>query len=503
MTVLLELFPGKLWYGTVLLVSALALNGCMLGPQYHEPAVESLAVWSVADEDLVQSNRPTDLLWWRRAFNDDELDLLITYALKQNLSLRSAGLQVLQSQQRLAIAVGNRFPQAQQITGSASRQRQTQTTFESYNVGFNLSWELDFWGRFSRQIESAAAELDASVANYDAAVVSLIAEIANNYLLVRTNQERREVARQNIDLQRQSLAIAQAKFNAGEVSELDVFQARSLLHDTEAQVFTYDTNVAQLTNSLAILLGLLPGALNDFLEATKPVPETDISIALGLPQDQIRRRPDLRAAERRLAAQSAQIGFAITDLYPHFTIGGTIGTSADTGGDLFTSGSEFWSIFGDFSWNIFNYGRLRNNVRLQDALFQQLLVDYRNTVLQAQNETENAIVDYINAHRQLLAYERANTAATSAVETASIQYQEGLINFNTVISNLSTKAQQQDLFAVTKGAVATNLVQVYRSLGGGWEMRADEDPVQLLSPEDIEELQQRTKFWEKSLPASY
>jgi NodT family efflux transporter outer membrane factor (OMF) lipoprotein len=484
------------------------LNGCMPGPDYHPPGADVLVAWenpkdSEIPEDtsaLLSTAQPSKISWWQSAFNDPQLDLLISHALRENLSLRSAGLRVLQSQQRLAIASGNLYPQSQNINGLATRQRQNQRTSVNYNVDFNLSWELDFWGRFSRQIEAAVADLDASVADYDAAVISLIAEIANNYLLVRTNQERREVALQNIALQRQSLAIAQAKFNAGDISELDVFQAESLVHDTEAQVFTFSTNVNQLTNSLAILLGLLPGALDEFLETTKPVPVSEAAIAIGMPQDIIRRRPDLRAAERRLAAQSAQIGFAVTELYPHLAIGGTIGTSSPLIGDLFNQDTDFWSIFGSFEWNIFNYGRLRSNIRLQDALFQQLLVDYRRSVLQAQNETENAITAYLNAHQQLLAYELATNASTSAVATANLQYQEGLINFNTVISNLTSKANQQDIYIATKGLVATNLVQIYRSLGGGWEIRGDKNPVSLLPPEDIEELEGRTDYWHKILP---
>ncbi|MEK6248690.1 MAG: efflux transporter outer membrane subunit, partial [Planctomycetales bacterium] len=336
------------------------------------------------EDSRVSSEPSTDPKWWKSAFQDPELDKLVEAALQQNLTLRSAGLRVLQSQQQLAIAVGNQYPQQQQATGSASRQKDSDVIFNNYNLGLNLGWEVDFWGRFSRQVESASADLDASVANYDGALVSMVSQAANNYILIRTYQERIEVASNNIKLQAESLRIAQAKFDAGAVSELDVDQAESLLNNTKATISSLEVSLQQFKNALAILLGNPPQEFNGLLTKKASIPAAQADVALGMPQDLIRRRPDVRVVERQLAAQSAQIGFAVTELYPHLTIGGGIWTSAMETGDLFESNSETWNLFGMFEWNIFNYGRLQSNVRLQDALFQQLLVDYRNTVLQAQ-----------------------------------------------------------------------------------------------------------------------
>jgi NodT family efflux transporter outer membrane factor (OMF) lipoprotein len=427
------------------------------------------------------------------------LDRLIDEALQQNLSLRSAGLRVLQSQQQLAIAVGSQYPQEQQLTGSAARQRSNQTTFNNYDLGFNLSWEVDFWGRFSRQVESASAALDASVAGYDSVIVSLVSQVANNYVLIRTFQERIKVANNNIALQESSLRIARAKFEAGDVSELDVYQAESLVNNTRATVSSLEVSLRQLKNGLAVLLGKTPEALNYLLTEEEEVPVSQTNIALGMPQDLIRRRPDIRIAERQLAAQSAQIGYAVTELYPHFVIGGSIGTEAEDGGDLFSSNSETWNLFGSFEWNIFNYGRLKSNVRLQDAFFQQLLVDYRNTVLQAQSETENAIIAYLKSHEQLALYQRAAEASEQAVEISKAQYDNGMIDYNTVITTLKSDEQQQDLYTSTKGSVATNLIQVYKSLGGGWQIRDNRDPVSLLPESMKEEMRQRTKYWKGTL----
>jgi NodT family efflux transporter outer membrane factor (OMF) lipoprotein len=475
----------------------LLLGGCIsLGPDYRRPEAEVEADWLETEDSRVTSEPATDPKWWESAFQDPELDKLVEAALQQNLTLRSAGLRVLQSQQQLAIAVGNQYPQQQQLSGTAAREKSGGATYNNYNLGFNLGWEVDFWGRFSRQVESASADLDASVANYDGALVSMVSQAAQNYILIRTYQERIEVASNNIKLQAESLRIAQAKFDAGAVSELDVDQAESLLNNTKATISSLEVSLQQFKNALAILLGNPPQEFNGLLGEKGTIPAAPADVALGMPQDLVRRRPDVRAAERQLAAQSAQIGFAVTELYPHLTIGGGIGTSAMESGDLFESDSETWSLFGMFEWNIFNYGRLQSNVRLQDALFQQLLVDYRNTVLQAQGETENAIVAYIKSHEQFKSYSLAAAASQRAVDVATIQYQEGAISFNTLITTLNANQQQQDLLTTTQGNVATNLVQVYKALGGGWEIRDGRDPVDLLPDSMKDEMRDRTDAWD-------
>jgi NodT family efflux transporter outer membrane factor (OMF) lipoprotein len=327
-------------------------------------------------------------------------------------------------------------------------------------------------------------------------MVSMVSQASNNYILIRTYQKRIEVARVNIKLQAASLRIAQAKFDAGDVSELDVDQAESLLNNTKATLSSLEVSLQQFKNSLAILLGKPPQEYNYLLGEKGVIPSPPAEIALGMPQDIIRQRPDIRSAERQMAAQSAAIGFAVTELYPHFSIGGGIGTSSGNTGNLFDSKSETWDLSGMFEWNIFNYGRLQSNVRLQDALFQQLLVDYRNTVLQAQGETENAIVAYLKSHEQFQSYSLAAAASQRAVDIATIQYQEGDIDFNTLISNLNANQQQQDLMVATQGSVATSLVQVYKALGGGWEIRDNRDPVELLPADMKEVMRQRTKAWE-------
>ncbi len=492
---------------TLLCLAALlaaTTSGCMmLGPDYRTPSAPLQEEWLEAGNPLLDTTASVTPDWWQGAFHDPVLDRLVTDALSQNLTLRSAGLRVLQARQQLMIAIGNQYPQQQQVTGQGgvdgflSNSRRD----DFYDLGFNLTWEADVWGRFRRQIESASAALDASVAAYDGVMVSLIADVARTYLLIRTTQQRLAVAQENLLLQKESVRITTAKFEAGDVSALDVDQAQTLLYSTQASVAAQELTLRQLTNSLAILLGKPPFDMGSQLGGLQPIPAVRPEIALGMPQDLIRRRPDLRLAERQLAAQSAQIGFAVTELYPHLGLGGSIGSSVpSTRGqdfsDLFNSDNIGYSAFGFFEWNIFNYGRLRNNVRLQDASFQQLLEDYRQAVLQAQGEVENAIIAFLKTRQQLEAFQQAEAAARRAYDISSEQYQDGLVDFNTVLNTLRTLFAQQEQLVVTQGTVATNLVDVYRSLGGGWEVRQDKTPLELIPENTREEMLERTDYWD-------
>ena len=340
---------------------AVTTSGCMmLGPDYRTPSAPLQEEWLEAGNPLLDTTASVTPDWWQGAFHDPVLDRLVADALSQNLTLRSAGLRVLQARQQLMIAIGNQYPQQQQISGEGGKEGfLSSSANEFYDLGFNLTWEADVWGRFRRQIESASAALDASVAAYDGVMVSLIADVAQTYLLVRTTQQRLEVAQKNLLLQQESVRITTAKFDAGEVSALDVDQAQTLLYSTKASVAAQELTLRQLTNSLAILLGRPPYDMGAELGGVKTIPAVTPDIAVGMPQDLIRRRPDIRLAERQLAAQSAQIGFAVTDLYPQLGLGGTIGSSVpSTRGqyfpDLFNADNIGYSAFGFFEWNIFN-----------------------------------------------------------------------------------------------------------------------------------------------------
>ena len=480
----------------------LAGHGCvMVGPDYEEPPAPVETQWLEYEDPRLDPASPLAPEWWRAAFGDAALDRLVEIALADNLTLRSAGLRVMQARQQLAIAVGDQFPQEQALEGSTGLEHAQRRSDHVYDFGFNISWEADVWGRFRRQVETASALLEASLASYDGVKVSLIAQVAQSYLSIRTTERRLEVARENVRLQDVSVRIAEAKFDAGAVSALDVEQALTLLHNTRATVYSLEIALQQLRNGLAVLLGRPPQDLGGLLGEPQPVPAVDPKIAVGMPQDLIRRRPDIRIAERRLAAQSAQIGFAITELYPQFLVSGSIGTTVAAFGvndrdDLFTNDTFRYSLTGGFSWNIFNYGRLRSNVRLQDATFQQLLEDYRQTVLSVQAEVENSIVAFLHSYTQLDDIRAAAEAAQRSVEISSVQYEDGLVDFNTVLSTLEALRSQQDQLATAEGSVAANLVDVYRSLGGGWQTRTSAEPADLIPEETRDEMRGRTGYWD-------
>jgi NodT family efflux transporter outer membrane factor (OMF) lipoprotein len=475
----------------------------MLGPDYEEPTPPLETEWLAYEDPMLDSASPVVTDWWKKAFNDPVLDTLVQTSLEENLTRRSAGLRVLQAREQLAIAIGNQYPQQQDVSGSAGTGRQSDRTDELYDLGFDVSWEADVWGRFRRQIESASVGLDAALASYDGITISLIADVARTYLLIRTTQRRLDVARYNVGLQRENVAITTAKFEGGATSALDVEQAQTLLYNTIGTVSGLESDLQQFINSLAVLLGRPPGDLGPLLGEKKPLPTVAPEVAVGMPQDLIRRRPDIRVAERQLAAQSAQVGFAITELYPHFGLSGSIGTTANTQAnedydDLFSDDTFRYNLTAGFRWDVLNYGRLRSNVRLQDAFFQQLLEDYRQTVLGAQADVENSIVAYLRSQEQLIATRSAAEAAERAANISQIQYQDGLTNFNTVITTLVSLASQQDLLAATEGTVATNLVDVYRAIGGGWEVRPSSDPLDLIPEETRDEIQDRTGYWDKT-----
>jgi NodT family efflux transporter outer membrane factor (OMF) lipoprotein len=507
-----RLVRGTLGVG---LAAALLTTGCTtVGPEYQTPEVAVMSEWMDLDDPQLKTQALADPKWWSNAFSDPVLDRLIEAALAQNLSLRAAGLRVLQAQQILSIAVGNQYPQQQALSGSASYKSLSNNAtdhvpllddkFATYSLGFGLAWEVDFWGRFRRMVQQAAAELDASVADYDDAMVSLISEVAQTYLMIRTYQRLLEISHDNLALQLKGVKFARVRFEAGSTAEtgLDVFQL--LFYNTKAKQAGIEMSLQQAKNSLAILLGKLPGEIGDLIGKGGSIPSVSPQIAIGMPQDLIRRRPDIRASERQLAAQGEQIGIAVADLYPQFSLGGGIGTSTNsTDGkaiaDLFDSDSLSLGFIGSFNWNIFNYDRIQSNIRLQDAVFQEQLVEYRNMVMQVQGEVENSIVAYLKSHQQEDAYRLAEKFAKRATDIAIVQYQEGEADYLPVYLNLWFLYMQQNMLASTQGSVATNLVQVYKSLGGGWQVRGDKDPVALLPVAITDEMQARTKEWKKVL----
>ena len=351
-------------------------------------------------------------------------------------------------------------------------------SFRDVDVGFDAGWELDIWGQFRRGIEAADANLMAEVAGYDNALVSVTAEVASAYVAIRTFEARLAIARGNVALQERSLKIATVRFENGATTALDVEQAKTLLANTRASIPELEIGLRQTQNALSILLGLPPGERPDFESGEGEIPAAPVEIAVGIPADLLRRRPDIRRAELQAAAQSALIGIAESDLYPHFSLTGSVGLrSSDTGvtdlGDLF-DGDSLEAGFGpSFRWNILNYGRIKNAVRVEDARYQQAIVAYRDTVLRAASEVEDALVGFVRGKQRVAFLKTSVDAAERSVDLALIQYRDGTVDYTRVLDSQTFLVEQQDSYTTGRGLVIRDLIATYKALGGGWQIRAE------------------------------
>jgi len=498
----------------LLLAPILFACGCMVGPNFTRPKADVSPNWIDAGDQRLKSDSSEYRNWWR-VFHDPILDRLIDRAYRENLSLKIAGVRVLEARAQLGIAIGGLFPQTQQASGFLQYNRIseneplagafTRFTYSQDQIGINASWELDFWGRFRRTIESADASWLATVANYDSALVSLTSDVANAYILIRTLEKRIDIAHQNAETQRESLKIAESRFHYGTTSELDVEQAKTVLNNTLASIPTLETQLRQAKDALSILLGLPPSNLADYLEGSSEIPVSPPQVAVGIPADLLRRRPDIRSAEYLAVAQCAQIGVAKADLYPAFSLAGMFGfSSSDVGHsnliDIFKWKSRTYQIGPAFQWNLFNYGRITNNVRLQDARLQELLIAYQNAVLAAQQEVEDNLVAFLRAQERAGFLAQSAAAARRSVDLAVLQYREGIKDFTTVLTAQQALLTEQDNLASTLGNISTSLVGVYRALGGGWEIREGKE---LVPPDVKDEMAKRTNWGKLLAPATY
>jgi NodT family efflux transporter outer membrane factor (OMF) lipoprotein len=455
-------------------------NGFQVGPNYERPPAPLESSWIDAANPRVKSAAADYSAWWS-VFNDPVLNDLVKIAYEQNVNLRVAGTRVLEARAQRAIAVGGLFPQKQQATGSYTHVQVSkniansppQRFFDDWANGLNASWEIDFWGRFRRTIESTDDLVDASVDDYDNVMVTLIGDVATAYVQYRIFEQQLVFTRENARLQRDSLKIAADRFKAGQTNELSVLQGTSLLEQIEATIPLLEIRLRQANNQICILLGMPSTELAAKL-GNASIPASPPEVVVGIPADLIRRRPDVRSAERQVAAQNAQIGVAEADFYPAFFISGSLGYEAKDLGKLFASKSFTGQIGPAFQWNILNYGRILNNVRLQDFKTQELVGIYQQKVLSAAQEVENGIVSYwrsIDATDHLAASVKA---AEGAVRIANAQFRAGVIDYTPVFVAEQFLVQQQNDYAETWGDIALGLITVYRALGGGWEYRLTE-----------------------------
>jgi NodT family efflux transporter outer membrane factor (OMF) lipoprotein len=467
-------------------------NGCKVGPNYCRPATPVAETWIDANDQRVQSDHNNLHQWWS-VFHDATLDALIQNASQQNLTVRQAGFRVLQARAARAIAAGSLFPQQQYIAGDYQRRAISVATansqvagtdrfFNQWDASGNLAWELDFWGRFRRAVEAADADLNASIEDYDEILITFLGDVATAYIQIRTIEERILLTEQNVKLQQETLNVVDARFRGGQVSEFDFDQATSTLAQTQALIPQFQLQLRVASDQLCVLLGMPPKDL-DAIIGHGPIPTAPPEVAVGIPADLLRQRPDVRSAERQVAAQSARVGVAVSDLYPHIAITGTVGYSAKNFSDLFSNEAFMGSVGPSFQWNVLNYGRLLNNIRQQDARLAELIVAYQQSVLQADAEVEDGIAQFLRSQEQARALATSVEAANKAYIIGASQYRGGTIDFTQLVLVEQNLVQQQDQFAQAQGQIALGLVNTYRALGGGWEIRLERLPVVIPIPQ--------------------
>ena len=483
------------------------LTGCTLvGPDMVKPEAPVLEEWKETEAPGLSTGQTDYSNWWRM-FDDPVLDSLIQKAYQQNLSLQIAGIRIYEARAQLAVVTGHLYPQQQSASGSLNNNKLgggantfVDGSFNQLSIGFDAAWELDVWGKYRRSVQSGIANLEATVASYDNVLVSLTAEVARTYILIRTLEKRLYIAGKNVEIQEESLRIADVRFQEGLVTELDVAQAKSLLNDTRALIPQLESGLRQAQNALAILLGVLPGDMKEMLNGPAEIPIAAEAVIIDIPNNLLRRRPDIRLSESRVAAQSPQIGIAKADLYPHFYLFGSIGwRSSDASsiygenslGDLFSYKSLFWSAGPGFKWDFLNYGRIKNRVRVEDARFQQLVVSYKSTVINAQREVEDAMVAYTRSKEEERFLKDSVTAAQRSVDLSLVQYKEGISDYQRVLDTQRFLATQADRLTEVSGQVGTNLVAAYKALGGGWQIREGEE---IISEANKNEMMERTSW---------
>ena len=511
-------------------MTAVLLSGCMkLGPNFRGITAPALPKkWSESDNKV-----HTDSLarWWK-TFHDPVLNRLVEKTYAQNLDIKSAGLRILQARAVVGISKGLNFPQLQTLSGSASSSHSKAVDIATAGVGFDVGWEMDIWGKYARNIESSEANLYASLASYNDIMVSVIAEVARQYINYRTAEERLAYAKRNVKIQERVTQMTEVQFNSGNVSELDMQQSRSQLYNTRSSIPAIELSRVQARNAIALLLGtngegiekiLRPGskqyhdsvsqylakerqgvlqikAGNSDLLNVNMIPKARLNPYHKIDADLITRRPDIKVAEYRVRSDNALIGASIAELYPSFTLFGNIGYNTNNATGSWVSGANALGVTvgPSFSWNILQYGRIKNKIRLQDAIFEESLVNYNKKVLSAVAEVSNALEGYVLTKKQQIENQKAVEATVRAFNISVIQYNDGLVNYQRLLTTVEKLTSTQDRYAVIKGNLAIQAILLYKALGGGWQISRGKS---YLSEETAKRMKNRVD-WDKYLDAN-
>ena len=471
----------------VIVAACLALlAGCAVGPDYQPPKANVSAQWT---SPLAggETNDPADLTAWWKNFNDTNLDSLMTMAVQSNLTLRVAEAHVREARAERDVINGNLWPSVGS-SGSYSRNRYGANSFPPlagfgvpldynlYNASFDAAWELDIFGGTRRAVEAANAEIGAAEYGQRGVLVSLLAEVARNYIGARGYQQRLAITRQNIQVQQEILDLTSNRFENGLGSDLDVQQAMALLTATEAQVPSLETGFDQSVHHLAVLLGQPPGALMDEMSAEKPIPLTPPDVPVGLPSDLLQRRPDVQRSESELAAATARIGVAKADLFPKFSLTGFAALESVSANNWIDYASRAWSAGPTVQWEIFEAGSIRANVRVQNARQEQALDSCQQTILVALEDAENALTAYAREQTRLESLSQSAQADERALDLSTQLYKSGLKDFLGVLDAERSLYAAQDAQVQSDQTVSLDLVQLYKALGGGWQNETNPAP---------------------------
>jgi NodT family efflux transporter outer membrane factor (OMF) lipoprotein len=464
------------------LVLVWSLASCAVGPDYVPPQTASPPAWrNTAAQTPPAAPAPSQLAVWWQSFGDPVLGELIDRAVAGNLDLKLALARVREARAQRGIQEAALYPTVD-ASGTYTRYRRSENNLgdgavhDLYSAGFDAGWEIDVFGGLRRGVEAADAQLQASQADLDDVLVSLLAETGLNYLDARTFQARLKVAQENLGFQQETYDLVRSRFEAGLSDELALQQARYNLASTRARVPSLRAGLEAALNRLAVLTGAPPGAVHEAMERPEPIPVPPPTVAVGVPAETLRRRPDIRRSERELAAQTARIGEATADLYPKFNLAGFIGIESLTRGDFLEAKSRAWTVVPGVTWRLFDAGAIRQNIAVQTARQEQALLRYEAAILQALEEVEDTLKAYVEEALRHQALRDAAFAARQAVVLAEERYKAGLVDFNNVLDAQRSLLNFQDQLAISEGTVTADLVRLYKALGGGWDPRRPPAP---------------------------
>ncbi len=454
-----------------LAASAVVFVGCKVGPDYRSPNQPMPTRWQSlpTTQASVLVPEPVQIERWWTTFNDPVLNSLVQRAVNSNLDLQLATERILEARAQLGINTAGLLPNVNG-TGGYTRNGSARGRWgSSWIAGLDAAWEIDIFGGVRRSVEASEATLQASVEDRRDVLVTLLGEVATNYIQLRGQQQEVFIARQNLQVQTRNAKLARDKKSLGTGTTLDIVQADAQVASTTATIAGLETLTQQSIYSISVLLGQEPTALNDELTPPKDVPAPPVELPIGLPSDLLRRRPDIRRAERQLAAQTAVIGVAVADLFPRFSLTGNVNSQASRV-DLLDWNHTFWSFGPSVSWSIFSGGRVQANIDFQDAVQKQTLTTYHRTVLTALQEVQNVLVAYAQEHRRRAALTDSVELNRRAVILATERYQSGQNDFLPVLDAERALFASQDAQIQSNTAIGTEAVALYKALGGGWEI---------------------------------